>query len=142
ESYDAITVCSQEDRSLIGHSNVNCVPNGSSIELGGYRPSVSSQLIFMGPFRYSPNLHGILHFLRDAFPRIKGAIPDATLAVLGGDLAREIACDDPAFSQPGVLVYDHRDDIAGFLQESALTVNPQCDIRGSSIKVIESLSAG
>ena len=43
--------------------------------------------------------------------------------------------------QPGVDIFDHRDDVAAFLDASALTINPQSDIRGSSIKVIESLTA-
>ena len=57
-AYDAITVCSEEDGAVMARPNVACVPNGSSIELGGYRPSQSSQLLFMGPFRYGPNLDG------------------------------------------------------------------------------------
>ena len=122
--------------------NVASVPNGSSIELRGYRPSQSSQLLFMGPFRYAPNLDGARRFARDVFPRIKMAVPDARVVVLGGDGARAKVRDDPAFAQSGVEVFDHRDNVAEFLDASALTVNPQLEIRGSSIKVIESLTAG
>ena len=61
--------------------------------------------------------------------------------MLGGDGARERIHGDPTFMQPGVDIFDHRDDVAAFLDASALTINPQSDIRGSSIKVIESLTA-
>src|SRR5206468_12888663 len=111
-------------------------------ELGAYRPSESSRLLFMGQFRYAPNLGSACRFVRDVFSRIKTAVPDARIVVLGGDGARAEARDDPAFAQSGVEVFDHRDDVAEFLDASALTVNPQLDIRGSSIKVIESLTAG
>jgi hypothetical protein len=96
----------------------------------------------MGPFRYEPNLDAARRFLRDAFPKIRSAIPDARIAVLGGDGAHARVRSDPAFTQSGVEVFDHRDDVAAFLDASALTINPQTDIRGSSIKVIESLTAG
>ena len=142
KEYDAITVCSEEDRAIVAHANAVCVPNASSVELGHYGPSDSSQILFMGPFRYAPNLNAARDFLRDAFPRIKAAVGEATIAVLGGDHARERIGDDPVFGQPGIDVYEHRDDVAAFLDASALTINPQSAIRGSSIKVIESLTAG
>jgi glycosyltransferase involved in cell wall biosynthesis len=80
--------------------------------------------------------------LQDAFPKIRSAVADARIAVLGGDGAHDRVRDDPAFAQPGVEIFGHRDDVAAFLDASALTINPQADIRGSSIKVIESLTAG
>ncbi|HEY2817260.1 MAG TPA: glycosyltransferase [Casimicrobiaceae bacterium] len=141
-AYDAVTVCSEEDRAIVSHATTVCIPNASSVELGGYRPSDSTRLLFMGPFRYEPNLQGVRRFLQDAFPKIRSAIPDARMAVLGGDGAQARVRNDPAFTQSGVEVFDHRDDVAGFLDASALTINPQTDIRGSSIKVIESLTAG
>jgi len=141
-AYDAITVCSQEDRTIVAHPNTVCVPNASSIELGDYRPSASTQLLFMGPFRYGPNLEGVRRFLQDAFPKIRAAVADARIAVLGGDGAPERVRNDPAFAQAGVELFGHREDVAAFLDASALTINPQADIRGSAIKVIESLMAG
>ena len=140
-AYDALTVCSDEDRAIVEHPNTTCVPNASSIEPGDYRPSDSLQILFMGPFRYGPNLDGARRFLQHVFPIIRSTVADARLAVLGGDGARERVHGDPTFMQPGVDIFDHRDDVAAFLDASALTINPQSDIRGSSIKVIESLTA-
>ena len=69
--YDAITVCSDEDRALIHHPRAVSVPNGSPAPRYAYRPSESTQLLFVGPFRYAPNLEGILTFLWQAYPAIK-----------------------------------------------------------------------
>ena len=140
--YDAITVCSEEDRALVAHRCVVCVPNGSSIPLDGYRPSESNRLMFMGPFRYAPNIDGVRRFLREAYPAIRAAVPDVALRVLGGDDAARHVDGDAAFALPGVEVVGHRDDVPALLEASALTINPVADIRGSSIKVIESLTAG
>ena len=142
EHYDAVTVCSPEDRSLIAHQNVVCVPNGSSVSLETYHPSHSMQILFMGPFRYGPNLDGIREFLRVAYPAITAAVPGVRLLVLGGDGAKAAVAGDARFAQRGVDVLDHRDDVAPLLAESALTINPLSGIRGSAVKLIESLSSG
>jgi GT2 family glycosyltransferase/glycosyltransferase involved in cell wall biosynthesis len=140
--FDAIAVCSDEDRALVRHPRVVAVPNGSRIPLADYRPSTSRQLLFSGPFRYQPNRDGILRFLQLAYPAVRAAIPDVRLLVLGGDEALPIAAAQPAFAQPGVEVAGHRDDVPELLARSALTINPQTGIRGSSVKLIESLTAG
>ena len=142
QRFDSVTVCSAEDATLVAHRATTCVPNASSIALGDYRPSDSSQIVFMGPFRYRQNLHGIRAFLRDAFPVIVSSVPSVTLRILGGENAREIARTDPLFAQADVEVLDHRDDVSEMLARCALTINPLSGIRGSSIKVIESLTAG
>ena len=69
-------------------------------------------------------------------------MPATRLVVLGGDGGRRAVAGDSAFEQPDVSVLEHREDIRELLAESALTLNPLSGIRGSSIKVIESLAAG
>jgi glycosyltransferase involved in cell wall biosynthesis len=141
-AFDAVAVCSDEDRALIRHPRVVAVPNGSRIALSGYRPSASRLLLFSGPFRYLPNREGILQFLRTAYPAIRKAVPDARLLILGGDEALADTDRDPAFAQDGVELSGHRDDVPELLAQCALTINPQSGIRGSSVKLIESLTAG
>ena len=85
---------------------------------------------------------GIRAFLRDAYPSIRDSVPDVSLVVLGGDEAPSVAAADPLFAQPGVSVLGHREDVASMLSDCALTINPLAAIRGSPVKVIESLSAG
>jgi len=141
--YDAVTVCSAEDAALVAHRRVVIVQNGSSISPERYRPSThTGALVFTGPFRYGPNLVGVRRFLAEAFPAIRADVPDARLVVLGGDEAARLVAGDAAFAQPGVEVLGHREDIAEVLAQCALTVNPLEAIRGSPVKVIESLAAG
>jgi GT2 family glycosyltransferase/glycosyltransferase involved in cell wall biosynthesis len=142
DRYDAVTVCSDEDAQLVRHRNVVRVANASSLEPGRSAPSNSARLLFLGPFRYAPNLAGVRAFLRDAYPAIKASVPDATLRILGGDGARQRVAGDPLFARDDVEVVDHREDIAAELADCALTVNPLTQIRGSPIKLVESLAAG
>ena len=142
DGYDAVTVCSSEDRAMISHRRVVIVPNGSSMTPVAHAPSTSFQLLFLGPFRYAQNFDGIREFLSLAFPAIKAAVPAARLLILGGEHAPHRVAGDPLFSQDGVTVLEHREDVAALLAASALTLNPLTGIRGSSIKVIDSLAAG
>ncbi len=141
-AFDAVTVCSDEDRALIRHPRTVAVRNGSSMAPGGYGPSPGRQLLFLGPFRYARNLQGIVDFARDAFPAIRAAHPAVRLRVLGGDGAPEFARGHPVLAQPGIDVVGHRDDVAAALAQCTLTVNPLTGIRGSALKLVESLTAG
>ncbi len=141
-AYDAVTVCSDEDRALVRHPRTVAVRNGSAVGWHGYRPSAGAELLFLGPFRYARNLEGIVEFAREAFPAIRAAHPGARLTVLGGDGAPAIARAHPVLAQPGIEVAGHRDDVAAALRQCALTVNPLTGIRGSALKLVESLSAG
>ncbi|MEP6656406.1 MAG: glycosyltransferase [Betaproteobacteria bacterium] len=141
-AYDAVTVCSDEDAGLVRHPHVVRVPNGSVVPLGAYTPSASLQLLFIGPFRYEPNLDGILEFLKVSYPTIRVAVPGVALLILCGDEGVAIAPSEPAFLQPGVCLVGHRDDVPSLLAASALTINPLRGIRGSAVKLVESLTAG
>jgi GT2 family glycosyltransferase/glycosyltransferase involved in cell wall biosynthesis len=142
KSYDAVTVCSAEDQAMISHPRVVNVPNGSAAVSASYTPSMSFQLLFLGPFRYAQNLEGIRQFLSQAYPAIKAAEPAARLLILGGERAPARISGDAVFAQRGVVVLEHREDVSALLSASVLTLNPLTGIRGSSIKVIESLAAG
>jgi GT2 family glycosyltransferase len=141
-AYDALTVCSDEDRALVAHPRITCVPNGGNVAAGDYRPSETLRLLFVGPFRYRPNRDGIVRFLREAWPAIRAAVPAGTLTILGGDEHATLRGDEDAFSAPGVEVLGHRDDVPRLLAASALTINPLAAIRGSAVKLVESLAAG
>jgi GT2 family glycosyltransferase len=142
ERYDTVTVCSAEDAALVAHPRVAVVANGASLHAGAYEPSDGARLIFVGPFRYAPNRAGIARFLREAWPAVRDAVPGATLAILGGDESLAVVRGDPLFAQPGVTVLGHRDDVPRLLAQSTLAINPLQDIRGSAVKLVETLAAG
>jgi hypothetical protein len=95
----------------------------------------------MGPFRYAPNYAGILQFLQFAWPGIQSAHPDAELVILGGPEAGDACFANPSLRQKGVSLIAEFVDPAPYLETCALTINPQQEIRGSALKVAESLLA-
>jgi len=121
---------------------VECVANGARIEALDYTPSSGSRLLFVGPFRYAPNREGISRFARDVWPAVRAAVPDATLTILGGDESLAIVREEAALRAPGVEVLGHRDDVPRWLAQCALAINPVGGIRGSAVKLVETLAAG
>jgi GT2 family glycosyltransferase len=140
--YDAVMVCSDEDAALMAHPRLTVVANGAGIHGERYAPSQGARLLFVGPFRYGPNREGISRFVREAWPRVRNAVPHATLTILGGDESLEMARDDALFAQPGVEVMGHRDDVPRLLAQCTLAINPLAGIRGSAVKLVETLAAG
>lgn len=141
--YDAITACSAEDATLLAHPHVALIGNGAVDRRAGLVPSSDTpRLLFMGPFRYAQNLAGIREFIDRAWPAIRARVPDARLTILGGAESAAVVREDTRFARPGIEVISAFVDPQPHLADCTLTINPQVDIRGSSIKLIESLLAG
>lgn len=141
--FDAVIACSREDAALVDHRRLTVVPNGVEPGARGYSPSRGSRrILFLGPFRYAPNLDGIRRFLETVYPVLQREIPRVGLQILGGRDGRSLAAQYACFDQPGVEIVDHADDVLPWLRGCALTINPLDEMRGSSIKLLESVAAG
>ena len=140
--YDAVVACSGEDAALLAPQPAALIGNGAVDRRTDYRASPDDLLLFMGPFRYAQNLHGILAFIDTAWPALRREFPQLRLRILGGVESAAIAEHDARLRQPGIELVSAFVDPAPHLAECSLSINPQIDIRGSSIKLIESLLAG
>lgn len=140
QGYDVVCACSPEDAAQLADPRTVLVPNGASDRLAGAPPSTGAGILFMGPYRYTPNREGIEAFLREAWPRLRARVPHATLTILGGGEAAAHR-DEQLYRMPGVQLVDRYVDPAPWLSACALTINPQRGIRGSAVKVAESLLA-
>ena len=144
DRFDGLVVCSAEDQALLGARACRLVPNG--VDAGpahAYTPSASQRtILFVGPFRAQNNWDGIHAFLERAYPAVEAAVPGVALTVLGGPGARARAAGEPCFHRASVTVLDTVEDVRPLLDACAVTINPQPELRGSSLKVIESIAAG
>jgi O-antigen biosynthesis protein len=143
--FDALSACSTEDAALLpSELPATLIGNGAIDRRNEYIPSASTppRLLFMGPFRYAQNRDGILEFIDRAWPALRAHFPDLALTILGGVESAVVARTDARLRQPGVELIAEFVDPAPHLAKCTLTINPQRNIRGSSIKLIESLLAG
>ena len=141
--HDAVVACSEEDAALIDHPVTLVLPACAHLDPAAYTPSPPEpSLLFLGPFRYPPNLIGIRAFLEQVWPRLLDEVPDAQLDIFGGDEGVAIAARERCFCQPRVRVRPFVANPRAALDACALTINPIRGNRGSAVKVIESLAAG
>ncbi len=142
-AFDRLLVCSNEDGAWLQPLTATLVPNAAQDRMDGYLPSPDTrELLFMGPFRYAPNVDGLRAFLGEVWPTLRARHPGLTLTVLAGDGAAEHLRREPALASAGVEIIDRFVDPAPYLARATLTLNPQREIRGSALKVAESLLAG
>jgi GT2 family glycosyltransferase len=140
--YDGVIVCSPEDKSLVPIEKTWLIPNGVDVGIPYTSSAGNRSILFAGPFRYRPNFEGIQAFLELVYPRLLPRIPGLTLHILGGPEARDLTRDVAAFRQRGVIIYNNYQDPRPFLERAAITINPLSGMRGSSIKLLESITAG
>jgi GT2 family glycosyltransferase len=142
-SFDGLITCSKEDAALLNGLRVVVIPNGTDVAVNRYRPSPGGgPILFMGPFRYSPNVQGIRAFLECAYRPLVEKIPGLELWILAGAGARAAVSEIAAFHQPGIRFLDYAEHPDQFLDQCAITINPLTGVRGSCLKVIESIAAG
>lgn len=144
-SFDASTVVSAAERDRLiaigcDDRRVTVVPNGTdaadSLPAPGSR---SARLVYPGSVTYSANLEAVRYFVREIFPFVRRARPDATFVVTGstdganiGDLKRE----------EGVTFTGRLPDIAPLLAESAACVVPLRTGGGTRLKVLQAMGIG
>ncbi len=85
-SFDHIIAVSQQDQQTLSHEfgvkNVSTLPTG--VDTDFFRPfdgqPQAGNLVFVGSMDWDPNEDGIMWFLREVYPRIHDAIPNASLS--------------------------------------------------------------
>jgi sugar transferase (PEP-CTERM/EpsH1 system associated) len=129
-------------RRITSTANVYSVPNG--VEIDGLRPPElppeTNRVVFCGVMNYGPNHSGMMWFVRDVWPLILAARPDATLAIVGADPQRALMRLCAAF--PSITITGRVADVRPWLWESAVSVAPLLIARGVQNKALEAVAAG
>lgn len=110
-------------------------PRGAEQIAGPDRP----RLVFVGAMDYYPNVDGVSWFLREVWPKLREATPDAVFQVVGagaGSELRRLITETPAAELVGEVA-DVRPYLAG-----GIAVIPLRIARGVQNKVLEAMAMG
>src|SRR5690606_7810017 len=83
---DLSIVCSREDATILGTSNVRVVPNGYRIPanpLGRHSVGSPPTILMQGFMVYPPNVDAAEYFVEHILPLVKARIPDVQLRIVG-----------------------------------------------------------
>jgi len=145
--FDLITMVSEQDRaatlSVLGREKapVAVVPNG--VDCQDRRPGLATplpdRLVYNGSLTYYANYDAVRYFLREIFPRIRQARPQAHLVVTGsltGVNTDGLPLDD------GVTLTGFVPDVRMVVAQATVCVVPLLDGGGTRLKVLEAMALG
>ncbi|MHC4079602.1 MAG: glycosyltransferase, partial [Planctomycetota bacterium] len=94
-------------------------------------------LIFTGVMDYEPNVHGVLWFVRECWPRLRKTVPDAQLLIVGSRPLRSIRA---LSGRDGIEVTGRVPETPPYFDRAAVAVAPLHLARGVQNKVLEAMS--
>lgn len=138
---DGVCVCSTADQKRLAadapSATTVVIPNAADVEHlqpRGTDPAPDGRtVLFFGLLATVPNVDGVLYFLREIWPLIAAARPDARFVLVGAQPAPAIL----AHAGPGVTVVGPVDDLRPHLSAAAVVVVPLRLGSGTRLKILE-----
>lgn len=145
EQYDCVLVCSDPDRrALLAHApraSIELLPNGIDLQQfstdGHFEPD-GARIIMTGNMSYLPNADGARWLVSEVFPRVKQAVPQAKLYIVGQKPPRAVV----KLRGEDVVVTGFVPDIRREYLKSAVAVSPIRFGAGTLNKVLEPMALG
>jgi glycosyltransferase involved in cell wall biosynthesis len=139
---DRTFVCSARDvkhlSSTLHMKRVTAVPNAVEIPDSCEDPK-SPTVGFVGALRYPPNAAAADYLVEKVWPRIRAAVPDATLQIAGVGADRTRSYHQHV---DGVQFSGYVTDMAAFYAESAVLCCPILSGGGTRVKIVEAAAFG
>lgn len=132
--YDRTVVVSDKDAAMLGSLApglpVDVIPNG--VDLESLQPAGAKAdhptLVFTGNYEYGPNLDAANVLIREIFPAVRAALPEAELLIVGNNPPPELQ----ALAGPGITVTGRVPELTPYLDAAHVYV---CPLRiGAGIK--------
>ena len=143
---DGVYLCSAADeRRLLDQVpgvRTAVIPNAADVEYHQPRPTDPAPdgrtVVFFGLLSYVPNVDGVNHFVKDIWPRIAEAHPEARCKIIGGRPPPSLlALAGPEFELTGFVP-----DLRPHLAAAAVVVVPLRLGGGTRLKIIEAMAMG
>src|SRR5438093_1725277 len=145
--YGHVVVVSPEDRELVareyGVPGVSVVPTGvdtESFRRTGKGPRDPRGMVFTGSLDWIPNEDAVRYCVEEILPRIRQAVPDATLTVVGRNPSPALIALGQR--EPGLLVTGRVDDVRPYMERAALYIVPLRIGGGTRLKIFEAMAMG
>lgn len=122
-------------------ASVVVVENGVDVEFFRPRaaPAPARNIVFCGVMDYTPNVDGVLWFVRHVWPAVRSSYAEARFVVVG---ARPVEAIRRLARSPGIVVSGSVPDVRPYLWDGAVSIAPLAVSRGLQNKVLEALAAG
>jgi glycosyltransferase involved in cell wall biosynthesis len=103
-------------------------------------PPGSMKILTLGTLSYPPNADGVRWFLNEIYPRVRSALPDAGLTIVGKQPPPDFV--EAAAADPSVRVTGYVPDLQPYMDEAALVVVPVRAGGGMRVRILEAFARG
>lgn len=143
---DGHIVCSEREREqllrLVPDARIHVAENG--VDTAFFQPRAGQlptavRLVLVGTMDYFPNVDAAQLFVREIWPHVRRAFPEAILTIVGANplpAVKELA------RTAGVSVTGTVDDVRPFYQDALAAVVPIRTGGGTRLKILEAMSTG
>ena len=143
---DGVYLCSRADqRRLLSEApgvRTAIVPNAADVDYYQPRPADprpdGRTLVYFGLLSTVPNVDAMVHFVREIWPLIAAAHPDARLKIIGGRPPPSLL----ALAAPRIELTGLVPDLRPHLAEAAAVVVPLRLGGGTRLKIVEAMAMG
>jgi glycosyltransferase involved in cell wall biosynthesis len=143
---DGVYLCSAADeRRLLNQvpgARTTVIPNAADVEYYQPRPTDpppdGRTVVYFGLLSTVPNVDGMIHFIRDIWPRIAKANPAARCRIIGGRPPPSLL----ALAGPRVELTGFVSDLRPHLAAAAAVVVPLRLGGGTRLKIVEAMAMG
>lgn len=120
-------------------TTMTIIPNGVDLDYFSPQPEQRNphDIIFTGKMSYHANHAAVLAFVKDVWPSVHSALPDARFLIVGSDPARDILALDGIM---GITVTGRVPDMRPYLARAAVAVAPLVYGVGNPNKVLEAMA--
>jgi glycosyltransferase involved in cell wall biosynthesis len=138
--FAAVVVLTRPEREFLSRyaPTVKVYDHPTGVDCGFFSPTEDppeqGSVLFVGNFRHSPNVGGMMWFLQKVWPGIRFSYPGARLHIVGGNPPVSI---QEANGREGITVTGWVEDVRPYLQKAAVFVAPVFEGVGLRGKVLE-----
>lgn len=143
--YSMNLVCSVEDlnymRKTHQNARIELLRNGVDLETfkaGDHDYSHNQTILFTGNMDYAPNVDGVIHFVKNIWPKVKQEVPGVQFKIVGQRPVKAVL----ELAGDGVEVTGFVEDLAEVYNQASIVVAPLRFGAGTQNKVIESMAMG
>ncbi|MGH9173803.1 MAG: glycosyltransferase [Vicinamibacterales bacterium] len=120
---------------------VAIVPNGVDVEAfasARHCQRVAGRVVFIGAMRHQPNANGARWYIENVHPRVRVAVPHATLELVGADPPRDLVNQ----TDDSIAVSANVASVMPHLGRAEVAIVPLHAGGGTRLKILEAFAAG
>jgi len=143
--FDGVIAVSEPDKALFereyGWSHVHAIDTAVDEDFfqNTGAAEIPGRVMFLGSMDWMPNQDGVRWFVREVWPTVRAAQPQATFHIVGRNPSGDVRA---LTSAPGVTVVGSVPDVRPHLAEAAVVVVPLLVGGGTRLKIYEAMAMG